>query len=186
MVLSLFVGRLVQLQAIDAKAYAATAVDARLQTVDLPAERGQITDVNGVLLARTVKAVNVTADQTEVVDPLAEAQALSPVVHVTIPRLVTALSGTSQFSYVAKGVSPAAWQQVLDLRLPGIFHESTTKRVYPSGRLAANVVGYVGYDGVGQGGIESQFQSLLAGTNGQRTFQASATGAEIPDRKSVV
>ena len=56
--------RLVQLQGLDAPAYAAEAEAGRLRTVTLPAVRGTITDRNGVALATTVAAVNVTADQT--------------------------------------------------------------------------------------------------------------------------
>ena len=180
MVLSLFVGRLVQLQGIEAKAYADTASQQRLRTMVLTAERGEITDVNGAALATTVKAVNVTADQTQIVDPRAEAQALSPIVAIPVKDLVTQLSGTARFAYVAQGVSPAQWERVLNLRLPGIYHESTTKRVYPEGDLAANVVGFVGYDGSGLGGIESSLQRQLAGRNGERTYEASAGGSEIP------
>jgi cell division protein FtsI (penicillin-binding protein 3) len=180
MVLSLFIGRLVQLQGIEAKAYADTAAQQRLRTVVLTAERGEITDVHGAAFATTVKAVNVTADQTQVLDPTAEAQQLAPIVHIPATDLAGRLTGTLRFSYVAQGVSPAQWQRVLQLRLPGIYHESTTKRVYPQGALAADVVGFVGYDGSGLGGIESAYQSQLSGRNGERTYEASAGGSEIP------
>jgi len=71
-VLSLFGARLVQLQGLDAPTYAAAAEQGRLRTVALPAARGTITDRNGVALATTVAAVNITSDQTKVVDPAAE------------------------------------------------------------------------------------------------------------------
>jgi cell division protein FtsI (penicillin-binding protein 3) len=180
MVLSLFVGRLVQLQGIEAKAYADTASAQRLRTVVLPAERGEITDVHGVPLATTVKAVNITADQTQITDPMSEAVALSPIVKAPVSDLVGRLTGTARFSYVAQGVSPAQWEHVLRLRLPGIYHENTTRRVYPQDTLAANVLGFVGYDGSGSGGIESAYQQDLAGRNGERTYEASAGGSEIP------
>jgi len=180
MVLSLFVGRLVQLQGIEAKAYADTASEQRLRTAVLTAERGDITDVHGAAFATTVKAVNVTADQTQVVDPEAEARALAPIVNLRVGDLVGRLTGTARFSYVAQEVSPKQWQRILGLRLPGIYHESTTKRVYPQRQLAANVVGFVGYDNAGLGGIESAYQGELAGHNGERTYEASAGGSEIP------
>ena len=64
-VLSLFGARLVQLQGLDAPTYAAEAEAGRLRTVTLPAVRGTITDRNGVALATTVAAVNVTADRQD-------------------------------------------------------------------------------------------------------------------------
>ncbi len=78
-VLSLFGARLVQLQGLDAPTYAAEAEQGRLRTVTLPAARGTITDRNGVALATTVAAVNITSDQTKVVDPAATAGVLAPV-----------------------------------------------------------------------------------------------------------
>src|SRR4029079_14783627 len=62
--------------------------------------------------------------------------------------------------------------------LPGIFHEDTTRRVYPSGRLAASVVGFVGRDGNGLGGLAPGDNSVLAGVNGVDTYQ-SAAGNQI-------
>jgi cell division protein FtsI (penicillin-binding protein 3) len=71
------------------------------------------------------------------------------------------------------------------LNLPGIFSEDTTKRVYPAGDLAANVVGFVNGEGLGAGGLELGDQSLLAGVNGIDTYEAGAGGREIPTDTSV-
>ncbi|MDQ1670003.1 MAG: hypothetical protein QOE40_2064, partial [Actinomycetota bacterium] len=59
-VLSLFAGRLVQLQGLDATTYASAAEQGRLRQAVLPADRGTITDRDGVALATTVTAVNIT------------------------------------------------------------------------------------------------------------------------------
>ena len=69
LVLLLFVGRLLQLQGVDAPAYAEQAADVRTHSVTLPAERGAITDDHGVVLATSVEAYDITADQTEIEDP---------------------------------------------------------------------------------------------------------------------
>jgi cell division protein FtsI (penicillin-binding protein 3) len=181
---SLFMGRLLQLQAVDAPSYAARAEAGRLRTVELPAARGAITDSAGVVLATSVAAVNVTVDQTLVTDPAAEAMALAPVLGLEAGAIVQKLTGTKRFVYVARQVSPQAWEQVRALQLPGIFKEDTTARVYPAGGLAAAVVGFVGRDGSGLGGVELADDSLLAGTNGVDTFEAGAGGREIPSSES--
>jgi cell division protein FtsI (penicillin-binding protein 3) len=184
--LSLFAGRLVQLQGLDATAYADEAEASRLRSVTLPATRGEITDRNGVALATTVAAVNVTADQTLVTDPAATARALSPVLHRSVTDLASTLTGTDRFVYVAKGVTPATWREVLALDLPGttglpgIFGEQTSKRVYPGAGTAANVVGFVGADGTGLGGLELKLNPMLAGRSGHATFELSAGGSRIP------
>ncbi len=184
LVLSVFLGRLLQLQAVDAPSYAARAEAGRLRTVELPAARGDITDRNGVVLATSAAAVDVTADQTLVTDPAAEAMALAPLVGQPAGQLVESLTGTKRFAYVARQVSPQVWDQVKALRLPGIFSEGTTVRVYPDGGLGAAVIGFVGRDGSGLGGLELSDQSLLAGTNGFDTYEAGADGREIPSSES--
>ncbi len=181
---SLFMGRLLQLQAVDAPSYAARAEAGRLRTVELPAARGNITDSAGVVLATSVAAVDVTVDQTLVTDPAAEAMALAPVLGLEAGEIVQKLTGTKRFAYVARQVSPQAWDQVRAMQLPGIFKQDTTQRVYPAGGLAAAVVGFVGRDGSGLGGLELSDNGLLAGTNGVDTYEAGAGGREIPSSES--
>ena len=53
-------------------------------------------------------------------------------------------------------------------------------RQYPDGALAASVVGNTGWDGNGLSGVESQFNSVLAGTDGSRTLQVDGGGLAIP------
>jgi cell division protein FtsI (penicillin-binding protein 3) len=180
MVMSLFAGRLLQLQGVEAAAYAATAEAERLRTVTIPATRGAITDSHGIALATTVDAVHVTADQTQIADPVAVAAALVPVLGEPIDELRERLDGDLRFAYVAKEVSPRTWDQVAELRLPGIYSEPTAKRVYPQGRLGAAVLGFVGSDGHGLAGLEGRWDDQLSGKDGQITFEAGAGGRQIP------
>ena len=76
LVLTLFAGRLVELQAVRGEALASEALDQRLRTQELPAQRGTILDSKGEALAVTMEARNVTADQTLVTDPSAVAEQL--------------------------------------------------------------------------------------------------------------
>jgi cell division protein FtsI (penicillin-binding protein 3) len=187
-VLSLFGARLVQLQGLDAPTYAAEAEQGRLRTVTLPATRGTITDRNGVALATTVAAVNVTADQTKVVDPAATASVLAPVLQMDPTALREKLTGDARFVYLAKKVTPATWREIRELDhpdptiagLPGIYSEQTSKRVYPNGTIAANLVGFVGSDGQALGGIEYAMDKVLAGRDGTATYELSAGGRRIP------
>jgi cell division protein FtsI (penicillin-binding protein 3) len=185
-VLSLFAGRLVQLQGLDATTYASAAEQGRLRQAVLPADRGTITDRDGVALATTVTAVNITADQTLVSDPAAEARALAPVLRMDAATLQARLTGTKRFVYVAKEVTPATWRAVGELNLPdttglpGIFGQKTSKRIYPGGQTGANIVGFVGSDGTGLGGLEYSLDKILAGRDGTATYELSAGGRRIP------
>jgi cell division protein FtsI (penicillin-binding protein 3) len=197
-VLSLFAARLVQIQGLEASAYAAEAEAGRLRTVVLPAARGTITDRNGVALATSVEAVNITADQqliAEHSDVAATAAALAPVLKMDVAKLEERLTGDSRFVYVAKQVTPKTWREVraVDLPevdgediagLPGIFGERTSRRVYPAGSVAANVIGFVGADGSGLGGLEYALDDVLAGKPGRATYELSAGGRRLPSGTS--
>jgi cell division protein FtsI (penicillin-binding protein 3) len=180
LILTVFVGRLVELQAFRGSALASEATNQRLKEISLPATRGAITDAAGNPLAVTVQAYNVTADQTLIADPVAAATAMAPILAVDPAALAARLTGDRRFVYVAKNITPENWQRIADLGLPGILKEGTSKRVYPSGTLAASLVGFVGADGKGLGGLESGLQGVLAGTDGEQVYERGQGGRAIP------
>ncbi|MFM9135287.1 MAG: peptidoglycan D,D-transpeptidase FtsI family protein [bacterium] len=180
LVLLAFAARLVDLQGFRGDQLAAAAVDQRTVTVQVLADRGQITDTNGVPLAQTLEARHITADQTLIEDPRAAAEALAPSLAADPDVLAERLTGDRRFVYVAKEQTPQAWRQIQELGIVGIFSERTTKRVYPAGNVAANVVGFVGAEGDGMAGVEYARQDILAGVDGWRTYERAAGGAAIP------
>lgn len=185
LVMSLFTIRLVDLQALQGEELAAAALDQRLRTTEIPAKRGAILDSSGAPLAVTVDAKNVTADQSMVTDPAAVAQALSPILGADADILEQRLTGDRRFIYIAKSVTPTTWEEIAALRLPGIFSENTERRIYPSGELAANVVGFVGDEEKGLGGLEFAYQDELAGIPGETTFEKDLSGRAIPTAANV-
>lgn len=178
--LSVVAVRVVQIQTIQGPALAAAGIKDRTRTLSVPALRGEITDRNGVALATTVAAVNVTADQTLVSDPATAATELAAVLGGDSHSYQVRLTGTRRFIYIAKNVTPQTWAKVQALDIPGIFSEDSSVRVYPAGSVAANVVGFVGAMGTGLGGLEYGFNSELAGTPGTLQYQGSARGQQIP------
>jgi cell division protein FtsI (penicillin-binding protein 3) len=174
-----YAGRLVHIQIIQGPELAAKSQSNRLQNVILPAIRGNINDINGVPIATTVIAKNVTCDQTLISDPAGAAALLSPVLGIPIPELTASLTGEKRFNYIAKRITPEKWKEVAALDIAGIFSEPTTTRVYPNGGLAGSVVGYVGAEGHGLGGLEFGIDSQLAGADGKVTVER-VNGREIP------
>jgi cell division protein FtsI (penicillin-binding protein 3) len=196
-VMSVFAARLVQVQGVQSAQYAARASRELLNSAKLPAVRGEITDVNGVVLARSVDAINITADQTLITDPAATATALSPILGIPAPALQATLTGTRRFVYVAKTVTPQVWDSVksaiadlnksrsLENRISGFYPEKTFRREYPSGSLAASILGFVNASGHGGGGIEYAFDKTLAGVDGSYIYD-SGGGAAIPSSSDVL
>jgi cell division protein FtsI (penicillin-binding protein 3) len=185
-VMSLYMARLVELQVVRGPELAANAQNSRLQTLTLPALRGNFTDSEGVPIATTVIARNVTVDPKLITDPAGTAAALSPILGIPVETIVASLTVDSRFSYVAKRITPETWKLVAELGIPGVFSEPTTNRVYPNGNLAASVIGYVGAEGTGLGGLEFGLNKQLMGQDGKLTVER-VNGREIPasERQSI-
>ncbi|WP_375485188.1 peptidoglycan D,D-transpeptidase FtsI family protein [uncultured Jatrophihabitans sp.] len=179
-------GRLVQLQGVDHSNYATAAADQRDNVVPLNALRGTITDRFGTPIAYTSDAQDITADplQVPVTARAHYAQVLSPLIKRPAAAIVTALSGRTHWAPLATALSPATAQKIMDLQLVGIYEQATTQRQYPSGSTAANIVGTVHTDGSGAAGIESEFNSQLAGKNGSMRFAVDSSGGTNPSSRA--
>lgn len=196
-VMSVFAARLVQVQGVQSSQYAARAARELRSSATLPAVRGEITDVNGVVLARSVDSINITVDQTLVNDPVAAAQAIAPLLGLPTADITVRLTGARRFAYVVKDVTPQVWESVksaiaglnktlsLEKRIAGFYGEETFHREYPAGRLAASLLGFVNASGHGGGGIEYAFDRTLAGVDGSYIFD-SGGGAAIPTATDVL
>ena len=185
-VFTVFAGRLLELQAFRGDALAAAAVDQRTTTVKVLADRGDIVDARGVPLAMTVESRHVTVDQTLIADPLGTAQAIAGVLGIPAGPLVERLTGERRFAYVIKDITPEQWRVIDEMGLVGIYSERTLKRIYPSGDVAANVVGFVGGEtGGGLAGVEYALDDRLAGVDGWRTFER-VSGVAIPGSSETV
>ncbi len=173
--------RLVDLQGVSSAKYARLGLDQRIHTVPLSAERGSVFDRNGEDLASSLTQETVVADPAVIRNPAKTAAALAPVVGVPENQLLSGLSNRqSRFFYVARKVDATVAAAVKKLKLPGIEFIPESKRFYPSGSLAAPVLGFTGTDNSGLAGIESGFNSLLTGTPGEMRFEEDPRGREIP------
>lgn len=185
-IMSVFAGRLVQLQGIDASGFAEAAARERIQNVVLHASRGDITDVNGVSLATTVDTIAVTADPTMTRDDAVDiAHALAGVLHEPAGDLKKKLTKPdTRFVYLARHVKSGAWSQVTSqmdkIDAVGVFKKPDPLRTYPAHKVAANILGFVGADGTGLSGLEYALEGRLKGTDGKQTYQVGEGGSAIP------
>jgi cell division protein FtsI (penicillin-binding protein 3) len=185
-----FVGigaRLVDLQARDRTHLNSLGVGQRLRTVTLAAERGSIFDRNGTDLALSVPQTTIVADPSVIRDPAAFASKLAPVVVVDRDELEARLSNrASRFAYVARKVDDATVTRVKRLHLNGLSYVPESKRFYPSGTLAAPVLGFVGTDNYGLGGLESRYEKTLRGHPGEARVERDPQGNDIPGGTHIV
>jgi cell division protein FtsI (penicillin-binding protein 3) len=171
--------RLVQLQVVSASEYAARGLAQRLHTLPIPAQRGTMFDRNGNALSMSVQQATVYADPAMVVDPVATAAHLAPVLSMDAKVLEAKLRQKGEFVYLARKVSDDVATSVGKLKLPGIGLQPESKRFRPNGDLAQSVLGNVDVDGAGVSGIEAQLESRLAGTPGQMLLERGSDGSTI-------
>ncbi len=171
--------RLVVLQVGQARELQDRALDQRVRTTELPAQRGQILDRDGARLALSTPAADVYADPRLVLDPWTAATKLAPLLHVDAASLAGSMSGDGSFVYLARQVNRTVADRIGALALPGVGLLDTSKRSYPAGTVASQVLGFVGTDGVGLTGLELGYQDVLAGRSGERTHELGLSGQAI-------
>ena len=185
MVLSVFGARLVQLQGLDPRSYAAMAAASGSVEAVLPAERGRILDRNGAPLAESVEGRMVVADPSMTADDAPElARLLSAQLDVdyftTLERL---RKPDTRFQYVARRVPSTLANDVVaavaEAGYEGIALRPDPLRTYPGKDVAANLLGFMGADGEALGGMELTFDTLLSGTDGSERYEVGG-GNRIP------
>ncbi len=172
--------RLGSLQVVSADEYADRGVAQRVRTVPLPAERGAILDRDGTELALSVPQHTIWADPSAVEDPIAAAEALSPILEMHPLVLIDRLRHEGRFTYLSRQRTPAVARKVADLHIPGISSYEEPKRFLPAGRLARSLLGTVDLDGRGRSGLELQYQDVLSGRPGRLLVERAIDGRTIP------
>ncbi|MGV2921432.1 penicillin-binding transpeptidase domain-containing protein [Streptomyces alfalfae] len=204
LVMLAFVVRLLQVQAVDADAYAAKAEKNRYFTHTLTPERGRITDRAGVELAASVDAYDITADPSLFTPkeagtkdaPEQAAALLAPILGMDAGKITAKLkTPDTRYVLLARRQTPQVWKQIKDLRgalaekatadpgspnvLAGVLADPSSKRVYPNDELAAGILGWVNAEGKGAGGLEQKLNKELAGEAGKVRY-AQSGGRRVP------
>jgi cell division protein FtsI/penicillin-binding protein 2 len=157
--------------------------DARTQQVtelEVPGDRGRVLDRTGKALAVSEDAATVIATPYQVADPADAARRLAAELPVTETEIAEALADReSGFAYLAKKVSLAEAQAVEDLGIEGIATLPDTRRLYPQGELAAQVIGAVSAENEGLTGLEEAEDDTLGGEGGTQEVVHDARGEPI-------
>ncbi|GEL94246.1 cell division protein FtsI [Cellulomonas composti] len=192
LVVTLFAGRLVYVQALRGPSLAEAARESRLSTVALIGTRGQITDRDGVVLATSVERYDISVNQTQVdeyrgdgtdADPsgaLGVARRLAPLLGMDVAVLGGQIVGDSGFKYLRKGVLPEVAREIRALGLPCINVDKVAERAYPNGVNAGNVIGFVNSNGQGLEGLEMSLDDELKGLPGKDVYERGAKGQPVP------
>ena len=191
-------GKLFLVQGLDVGGMSEAALNNRLTPIELPAERGSITDSAGTVLASSVIRYNIVVDQTvntktesfprldEGKDEIVKVSRdqgiseLAALLGMDRNDVRNALTGTKRYYIVAKDLKPDIEDRISKLQIPGLVSEGTSKRVYPNGAVAGGIIGFLMDGTTGQSGLEQTQDEILKGTPGKRLFEIGADGLRIP------
>jgi len=154
--------------------------------VQLPAMRGAVFDRNltQLVVNTTVYSAFVSPDQIVAADRDRVATGLAGVLGVDQAKVMTTLQSSSKFAYIARRFPKAKADKLRTLKLPGVGLQEETQRSYLPGiasgtTLAANLLGFVDWNGAGRYGLEEKYQKVLAGTPGYISSYRDLSNREI-------
>jgi cell division protein FtsI (penicillin-binding protein 3) len=156
---------------------------AQAQQVDelvVHGRRGTITDRAGVELAVSEDAATIFANPFLIENPLLAAAKLARILDRPEQELIDLLADQDAgFVYLARKVDADLGRGVERLRIEGVGTVAEPKRRYPQGALAAQLLGAVGTDGYGLGGLEQSLEDELHGADGHRRVVSDALGDPV-------
>ena len=166
--------RLFWLQVVDYADYSQKAAKQQQRSIEVSPVRGNIYDRNGRELAMTVAVDSFFAVPSEVPDIHAAATILGRVLRSDASEIENRMKASHAFAWVARKLDPATAARIRSLNLKGIYPQKESKRFYPKHELAAQVLGYVGLDDEGLGGVEREFDAKLRGKPGTMLISMDA------------
>ncbi|WP_345878002.1 penicillin-binding transpeptidase domain-containing protein [Shewanella algae] len=180
------VGRAAYIQVIEPEKLRHESDMRTLRTTSNQVQRGLITDRNGEMLAVSVPVRAVYADPKVVHDKdgfndMRRWRALADVLHEPLDDLLARVQSNpkKRFTYLKRQVTPAVAHYIEQLKLPGIYLKSESRRYYPAGEISAQLVGITNIDDVGIEGIENTYNSWLTGTPSKQKVRKSRDGRVV-------
>ncbi|HEX3249566.1 MAG TPA: penicillin-binding protein [Pyrinomonadaceae bacterium] len=174
--------RLVYLQFSQYDSLANRARQQQQNSIETSPLRGELLDRYGRELARSVQTVSLFLDPEGLDGSTLDhsAQQVAKVLGLKESELAKefreALDENRRFIWIARRLDAELAAKITALNLPGIHQQLEPKRFYPNGSLAAHVLGYVGLDGQGLGGVEQSFNEKISGEPGQLFIEKDANG----------
>lgn len=182
--LGLLVWRLLSLQVLDTeRGYEFLQGQGNARTVRtevIPAHRGQITDRHGEPLAISTPVVSLWANPQEAVTGRDRWPELARALGIKLAHLTDRLDHPGRrFVYLQRHLPPAAAENILALKLPGIHGQREYRRFYPAAEVTAHLVGFTNIDDKGQEGLELAYDDWLRGKSGSKRVLKGLNGKII-------
>jgi cell division protein FtsI (penicillin-binding protein 3) len=174
------IARATWVQAVRGGPLSADAHSQQVETVVIPGHRGPILDRRGKQLAVSEDAVSVYATPYQVSAPAVAARRLGRALDRPADEILAALADRDAgFVYLARKADLATGEKISALNIGGIGLLPDSRRIYPQGTLAGQVIGTVGVDNQGLTGLEVAHDEVLRGDDGEREVVRDALGDEL-------
>jgi cell division protein FtsI (penicillin-binding protein 3) len=167
------------LQGVQGAQLASEATYQQTDVVTVPGLRGDLLDRRGNKLAASEDAATIYATPYQVKNPPQAAAQLAPILKEPKGEVLEALTAEGGFSYVAHKVDLGTAARIEALHLEGIGELPDSRRTYPQGEMAGQVIGAVGSENQGLTGLEMGEESALGGSDGERRIVHDALGEPI-------
>ena len=183
--------RLVYLQVSIHEWLTERAHDQQQGAIEIGFERGQLADREGRQLARSVETESIFVAPDEIQDAVCVGTVLGKALGVDSAGLVRQISEATtakrRFVWIARRVLPEQADKISAFHLDGVHSRKEAKRFYPNGSLAAHVLGFVGLDNAGLGGIEQYYNQKISGEPGKLFLERDSLGKayqsfEVPSK----
>ena len=185
-VFALLFGRLFYLQVVWSEGLQYLAYDQWTRELPFRADRGDIVDVNGVVLAKSSTVYTLYARPNEIDDKEYIAKSISGIIGVDSQSLVQKLSktGVSEIT-VAKNLTKEQMLKLIATDIQGLYLTADSSRYYSYGNFLTQVLGFTNSDGIGQSGIELFYDEYLKGVDGASYTETDLIGRELDTNRTV-
>lgn len=156
------------------------ALDQWTREIPIVAERGKITDRNGVVLADNTTAYTVFARANAIPDKKQTATLLAKTLEIDETQLYEKLTKKKASEItVAKRVDKSKIEKLSALSLEGVYYSRDNIRQYLKQDALCQILGFTSTDNTGTTGIEKYYNAQLAGKNGELLYETDLIGKEI-------
>ena len=180
LIFSFGIARAFWLQGVRGGALRAEAHSQQVTPVTIPGQRGRVLDRSGRVLASSEDAADVIATPYQVENVGQTALRLHDILGEPTTDLVSKLGDrNSGFEYLARKVDASTAARIEKLDIAGVSTVPTSRRLYPQGEMASQVIGAVGTDNQGLTGLEHSENDVLGGANGEQDVVHDALGQPL-------
>jgi len=174
--------RVMYIQLFDYEKLKKLADDLWSRNLPIAANRGIITDRNGVVLADNITTTSLVLIPNPVTNPADTSTKLAEILGVTKEEMDKHVKKQTSIERVhpeGRQLSYEVANKIEELNLDGVYLVKESKRYYPFGNTLSHVLGYVGIDNQGLSGIELQYDKYLTGEAGAIKYFSDAKGNKL-------